>query len=236
MGVSTVHHILTWLENFMNSLLITATDTGAGKTVVTTALVAYWQKYYPSKSLGLMKLMQTGQGDREWYERLFQGQLEMITPLHYQAPLAPPVAADLEGRDIPLAVVWQALLNLQKSQDFVLIEGLGGLGCPVTHELILADLASQWRLKTLLVVPVKLGAISQTVANIALAEQKKVNLGGIILNCLEPRTETEIEQLTPIDLIQSLTNYPVLGVFPFIEDRQDLDKLASVVASWPEII
>ncbi|GBF54553.1 dethiobiotin synthetase [Microcystis sp. 0824] len=219
----------------MNSLLIAATDTDAGKTVVTTALVAYWQKYYPAKALGLMKLMQTGQGDREWYEGLFQGQLEMITPLQYQAPLAPPVAADLEGRDIPLGTVWQALLNLQKSQDLVLIEGLGGLGCPVTHELTLADLAAQWRLKTLLVVPVKLGAISQTVANIALAEQKKVNLGGIILNCLEPRTETEIEQLTPINLIQSLTNCPVLGVFPFIEDRRDLDKLASVVASWPEI-
>ncbi|TRU65962.1 MAG: ATP-dependent dethiobiotin synthetase BioD, partial [Microcystis aeruginosa Ma_QC_Ch_20071001_M135] len=31
------------------------------------------------------------------------------------------------------------------------------------------------------------------------------------------------------------TNCPVLGVFPFIEDRRDLDKLASVVASWPEI-
>ncbi|MFM8306915.1 MAG: dethiobiotin synthase, partial [Microcystis aeruginosa] len=200
----------------MNSLLITATDTDAGKTVVTTALVAYWQKYYPAKALGLMKLMQTGQGDREWYEGLFQGQLEMITPLQYQAPLAPPVAADLEGRDIPLGTVWQALLNLQKSQDLVLIEGLGGLGCPVTHELTVADLAAQWRLKTLLVVPVKLGAISQTVANIALAEQKKVNLGGIILNCLEPRTETEIEQLTPINLIQSLTNCPVLGVFPFI--------------------
>jgi len=33
-----------------------------------------------------------------------------------------------------------------------------------------------------------------------------------------------------------LTNYPVLGVFPFIENRQDLDKLASVVASWPKVI
>jgi dethiobiotin synthetase len=220
----------------MNSLLISATDTDAGKTVITTALVAYWQKYYQPKRLGLMKLMQTGQGDREWYEQLFQSQLEMITPLQYQASLAPPVAADLEGRDIPLAVVWQALLNLQKSQDFVLIEGLGGLGCPVTHELTVADLAAQWRLKTILVVPVKLGAISQTVANIALAQQKKVNLQGIILNCPELRTEMEIEQLTPIDLIQSLTNYPVLGVFPFVEDRQDLDKLAAVVASWPKFL
>jgi dethiobiotin synthetase len=220
----------------MNSLLITATDTDVGKTVVTTALVAYWQKYYQEKTLGLIKLLQTGHGDREWYERLFQGQLEIITPLQFQAPLAPPVAADLEGRDIPLALVWQALLDLQKRQDFVLIEGLGGLGCPVTHELTLADLAADWRLKTILVVPVKLGAISQTVANIALARQKGVNLQGIILNCVEPRTETEIEQWTPINLIQSLTNYPVLGVFPFIEDRQDLDKLASVVASWPKVI
>ncbi len=109
----------------MNSLLIAATDTDAGKTVVTTALVAYWQKYYPSKALGLMKLMQTGQGDREWYEGLFQGQLEMITPLQYQAPLAPPVAADGEqNRSIHMKFTRETPSRNTNTKDEAVLEWL----------------------------------------------------------------------------------------------------------------
>ncbi|NEO25849.1 MAG: AAA family ATPase [Kamptonema sp. SIO4C4] len=52
----------------MKPLLITGTDTEVGKTVLTTALVAYWQTYKTLDRLGLMKLLQTGEGDRELYQ------------------------------------------------------------------------------------------------------------------------------------------------------------------------
>ena len=216
----------------LKTLLITGTDTEAGKTVVTTALAAYWQKYYPQRSLGIMKPIQSGMGDRELYQTLFsleQSPAE-ITPLYFQAPLAPPIAAAKENRQVDLAIVWRTLLALQKQRDLVLIESLGGLGSPITDELTVADLAGEWRLPTILVVPVRLGAIANAVANVALARQTKIALRGIVLNCIQPRQEEEITDLTPVRLIQSLTNIPVLGCVPYVENPQDLEKLAEIAA------
>ncbi len=105
---------------------------------------------------------------------------------------------------------------LQQRCDFVLVEGLGGLGTPVTDELTVADIAREWRLPTVLVVPVKLGAIGQAVAYCAFARQANVYLRGIILNCCQPTTAADIAQLAPADLIVSLTRIPVLGYLPYL--------------------
>ena len=216
----------------MKVLLITGTDTEAGKTVLTTALAAYWQKYQLSRSFGMMKLIQAGVGDRELYSQLFSlnQSLEEITPLYFDAPLAPPVAAAKEGRTVDLGIVWKALENLRSTREWVIVEALGGLGSPVTNELTVADLAATWRLPTVLVVPVRLGAIASSVANVALARLTGVNLKGIVLNCTQPRSEAEIADWTPIELIQSLTNTPVLGCLPYLENPTDIDKLALVAS------
>ena len=212
----------------LKTLFITGTDTEAGKTVLTVALAAYLQKYRPQQSLGIMKPIQSGIGDREIYQKLFtleQSETE-ITPLYFQAPLAPPLAAAKENRQVDLGVVWQTFTQLSQSRDFLLVEALGGLGSPVTDEFSVADLAGEWRLPTVLVVPVRLGAISQAVANVALAKQAKVQLVGIILNCQQAMTSEQIADWTPVDLIESLTNIPVLGCFPYLENTSDLDRLA----------
>ncbi len=217
----------------MNTLLITGTDTEAGKTVLTTALAAYWQRYCPQRSWGIMKPIQSGEGDREWYQKLFSlsQSPEEITPLYFQAPLAPPIAAARENRQVDLGLVWQTLQKMRSRHDIVFIEALGGLGSPITDELTVADLAGEWRLPTVLVVPVKLGAIAQAVANVALARQSRVHLVGIVLNCVQPRTEAEITDWTPPDLIQSLTNTPVLGCVPYLDNPSDLEKMAQVISN-----
>ncbi len=216
----------------LKTLFITGTDTEAGKTVFTTALAAYLQKYRSQLSLGIMKPIQSGIGDREIYQRLFslsQSESE-ITPLYFQAPLAPPIAAAKENKEVDLGIVWQTFTKLQQSCDFLLVEALGGLGSPVTDEFTVADLAGEWRLPTVLVVPIKLGAISQAVANVALARQCKVKLLGIILNCQQPLTPEQITDWTPIDMIESLTNIPVLGCLPYLNNPLDLDELAQAAS------
>jgi len=177
-----------------------------------------------------MKPLQSGVGDKETYQSLFSldQSEEEITPLYFQAPLAPPIAAAKENRTIDLGLVWRTFLKLQRERDFLLVESLGGLGSPVTDELTVADLAGEWRLPTVLVVPVRLGAIAQAVANSALARQAKINLLGIVLNCNQPRSEEEIGDLTPTHLIESLTNFPVLGCLPYLEEVNDLETLAEV--------
>lgn len=214
------------------TLLITGTDTETGKTVLTTALAAYWQKYQPDRRLGIMKPIQAGLGDRELYNQLFslEQSLEEITPLYFQAPLAPPLAAEREGRRVELELVWQGLERLRASRDFVLVEAVGGLGSPITDELTVADLAADWQLPTVLVVPVRLGAIAAAVANVALARQTGVRLKGIVLNCVQPRSTQEIADWTPVHLIQSLTQVPVLGCLPHLDNPSDLSRLAQVAS------
>ena len=214
----------------MTTLLITGTGTEVGKTIVTASLAAYWQKYYSHQPLGLMKLLQTGKGDYQYYQQMFAdfSLVQVVNPLSFQTPVAPPIAAQHEGRSIPLQEVWQALVSLQQTSDLILVEGLGGLGSPVTWELTVADLAREWRLLTVLVVPVKLGAIAKTVANVALARQSNVKLKGIVLSCSESVSEQELTDWTPIELIQQLTGVRVLGILPYLPNINDLDRLAQV--------
>ncbi|MBE9040916.1 ATP-dependent dethiobiotin synthetase BioD [Oscillatoriales cyanobacterium LEGE 11467] len=211
-----------------NALLIAGTDTEVGKTVLTSALLAYWQRHCRHRRFGIFKPIQSGTGDRELYDRLFDSEQtpDEITPLYFQAPLAPPVAARREGRDIDLGLVWRQFRALSQERDWVFMEALGGLGSPVTDELTVADLARDWRLPTVLVVPVKLGAIAQAVANSALARQENVSLVGIVLNCTQPRSPEEMGDLAPIDSIEQLSGLPVLGCLPHLADPTNLDALA----------
>ena len=216
----------------LKTLFIAGTDTDAGKTVFTTALAAYLQKYRSQNSWGIMKPIQSGIGDKEGYQKLFSlsQSEEEITPLYFQAPLAPPLAAAKENREIDLGVVWKTFTQLQQKNDFLLVESLGGLGSPVTDEFTVADLAGEWRIPTVLVVPVRLGAISQVITSVALAKQAKVELLGIILNCCSAITPEQIADWTPVDMIESFTNIPVLGCLPYLENPEDLDKLAQIAS------
>lgn len=212
----------------MTTLLITATDTDAGKTIITTALRAYYHYYYPQMSTGLMKLLQTGEvGDAEFYQQFFD---DVVIPQRFSAPLAPPISADLEGKTVNLELIWQTYQQLAQTKDIVFLETLGGLGSPITHELTVADIARNWDLETILIVPVKLGAIAHTVANVTLARYHNIKLKGIIFNCVSPCSPTDIQNWTPQKLIESLTNTTVLGYFPYQENLTDLKHLAQQVA------
>ncbi|WP_310429641.1 dethiobiotin synthase [Chamaesiphon sp. VAR_48_metabat_135_sub] len=211
-------------------LLITSTDTDAGKTVLTAALAAYGQKHHPLQNWGIIKPIQCGTGDREFYAEVFDRAMSETVPIYLEKPLAPPIAAAQAGVHIDLGIAWQALQRMQQQHDFVLVEGIGGLGTPITDELVIADLARDWRLPAVLVVPVKLGSIASAVANVALARQYNVQLRGIVLNCTRPLSTTEIANFAPADLIQSLTTTPVLGCLPYLSDLHDLDALAAAAA------
>jgi dethiobiotin synthetase len=211
-------------------LLITSTDTEAGKTVLTAALAAYAQKYHPQQNWGILKPIQCGVGDREFYAEVFGKSIEDINPIYLEQHVAPPIAATATGVYIDLGIAWQALTKMRQHHDFVLVESVGGLGTPITNELVVADLAREWRLPAVLVVPVKLGSIGLAVANVALARQYNVQLRGIVLNCTQPLAPAEIANFAPAALIQSLTSTPVIGCLPYLSDLHDLDLLAAAAA------
>jgi dethiobiotin synthetase len=221
----------------LNTLLIAGTDAQVGKTIVMMALIAYWQRYYSPHRLGVMKpieshgpMPENAERDCDLLTRLFnldQSPSE-VTQVHLQATL-PPVALDRQGGRIDLEQIWQQLQQLQQ-RDFVLLEAWGGLGSPLTPRTTVADLAWDWKLPTILVVPVQPGTVPHAVANVALARQARVHLKGIILNAAEPCGPEAWTDWAAIDLIQSLTQKPVLGCIPYLEDPLDRDKLVQIAS------
>jgi dethiobiotin synthetase len=221
------------LNPVATTLLIGGTNTGVGKTLVTAALAAYLNRFHPQQRVAIFKPIQSGVGDREYYAQQFSlsQTLEEITPLYFEAPLAPPLAAAAEGKSIDLGLAWQTFQKLQQTHDWILVEGVGSLGSPITTELTVADLAYDWKLPTVLVVPVQLGAMGQAIAQVALAHQARVNIRGLILSCPAPCSTLEIEQWASVDLLESFTRYPVLGILPH-QSSPALATLSQVASTW----
>ncbi|MGQ9866890.1 MAG: ATP-dependent dethiobiotin synthetase BioD, partial [Pseudanabaenaceae cyanobacterium] len=109
---------------------------------------------------------------------------------------------------------------------------------PLTWDYTVADLLRDWRLPTVLVVPARLGAIGQTVAAVALARQVGVNLRGLVINAMEQGVPAEraIADWAPPALLENLVQVPVLGVWPWMEHREDAQALAAAsrAIDWPD--
>ena len=131
-----------------------------------------------------------------------------------------------------LDIVWRSLCELAKEQSFVIAESLGSLGSPVTDDKLVADLAGEWQLPTVQVVPVKLGTIGQTIGQVSLAREKNIRLQGLILSCGTPDAINEVEDLAPPAILEKFTGVPVLGTLPYVEDWGDRQGLAENVAKW----
>ncbi len=215
----------------MVSLFITGSDTSVGKTIITTILASYLTDRMPGR-VGIFKPVQSGRGDREfYYQHLVSHQtLDEICPQYFSTPLALPLAAAREGKNVDLSLLWQSYQKLREKNAVLLIEGSGGIGSPITWEYTGADLARDWGLPTILVVPVRLGSMSQAISSCALARERGVDLRGIIFNCVQPYTEEEIYDFVAPDRLAFLTQVPILGVVPCLESFNDREELKLIAA------
>lgn len=226
----------------MNTLLIVGTEAQVGKTVVMSALIAYWQRYCNSRQLGVMKPIDCPVPQHDPDSVLLTNRFQLdqspeeITPFSCQATgqltgLLPMLTGRSNDR-LDLEQIWHRFQQLQQQRDFVLLEAWGGLGSPLTARTTIADLAWDWQLPTLLVVPVQPSAVTQAVTNVALARQARVHLKGIVLNAVQPCRPEDWEEWAPIDLIQSLTQKPVLGCLPHLDHPDSIEDLAKVAGDW----
>ncbi|NEQ97639.1 MAG: AAA family ATPase [Cyanothece sp. SIO2G6] len=127
-----------------------------------------------------------------------------------------------------LGHVWQALCQQQQDHDLVLVEGEGGLGTPVTYDTTIANLAWDWRLPTILVVPAQWDAIAPTIAAIALARQSHLDLVGIVLNSPAPEPASQADEIG--SLLCNLTQVKLLGTVPFLTELNNEEHLCQVAS------
>ena len=233
----------------MRGLFITGTDTDVGKTWVTAAIAR--QLRADRLRPGVFKPACSGadrdeSGELRWHDIEALGEAaaiidrQLICPQTFEAPLAPPVAARLEGS----SVSWQKMLDGvarwagesdSPQTDLLLVEGVGGLVCPLTEDRSVADLAVALEFPLVIVARLGLGTINHTLLTIEAARSRGLRIAGVVLNDGQNLAES-LAGKTNYDELDRLSDVLILGVLPFGGDSVCLrDGKTSARINWLEL-
>jgi dethiobiotin synthetase len=108
--------------------------------------------------------------------------IEKVCPQSFAAPMAPPVAAWLENRQVDEELLAAGALWWTERSELVLVEAAGGIMSPISQKKTVLDLAEQLNFPLILVVGNRLGSVSQTLTATAVIRQRNLQLLGIVLN------------------------------------------------------
>ena len=214
----------------MNGLFVTGTDTGVGKTVLTAGIVLALRAR--GHSVGVAKPIQSGaraddpDGDAMLLKRWTGASesAEEIAPYAFAAPLAPLVAAELEGRAVDRADAVAAVRRVAERYEAVVVEGAGGFLVPVGKDWAIADLAAALGLPLLVVARAGLGTVNHTALTVLAARRLGLEPVGVILN--GPGDESSPDNAR---LIARLAGVPVLGHTPLLEGELTGERLRLLV-------
>ncbi len=217
----------------MNGVFVTATDTGVGKTVITAGIaLALTSEGF---DVGISKPVQSGNlaadpdGDAMRLKALtgVTESPEQIVASSFSAALAPLVAARLEGAEIHADVLVDHVRAIGHHHDVILVEGAGGLLVPLAEGFTVADLAVALELPLLVVARPGLGTVNHTALTVAVARGHGLDTVGVVLNGAGPETDPSV--FTNAELIESLTDVPVLGVTPWLDGDLDADRVKRLI-------
>ena len=146
----------------MKIWFITGTDTGAGKTVLTSLLARYL--YGNGRPVAALKpICSGGRDDARLLYNAIEGSLTLddINPWHFQAAIAPALAARREKKSVSRRAVLAHIQHWREKSEAVLVEGAGGLLSPLGVTFNSRDLIADLHATPIIVAPDKLGVVNQ---------------------------------------------------------------------------
>ena len=175
----------TLLKNadLSRGIFITGTDTDVGKTWLGCHLI----KYLTTQGFDVAprKPVESGGPNDAWKLASAankQGQLELICPNRFKAPISPTRAARLENKAILLEQLKQQCLNQLQDNQLLYIEGAGGFLSPLCEDALNADLCVALSLPVILIAEDKLGCINHVLLSVEAIKQRGLTLVGVVLN------------------------------------------------------
>lgn len=214
---------------------ITGTNTGVGKSHVTRLLARALVK--AGYKVGVYKPVATAckrEGSevvapdavKLWEASGRPGTLEEVCPQRFVAPMAPPMSARLEGREVDRELLRSGLEVWRERSDIVLVEGAGGLLSPMSDEDDNSNLAAEFGFPLVVVAVNELGTINATLLTLLAAKtlMPALPVAGIILNRLALFPDDESTK-TNADEIARRTDVPVIACVNYQQQelREEVD-------------
>ena len=212
---------------------ITGTDTNAGKTWATIALMRYFKQQ--GKSVAGMKPVASGcfiQDGRLKNEDALLIQentsiridYDLINPYAYELPVSPHIAGI--NNPVKLANIVAKFNALKELAEIVLVEGAGGWYAPLNDYEDISNLAKSLALPVIIVVAIRLGCINHAKLTCQAIQHSGIPCAGWIAMCVDPDM---LNRDKNIHTIKTALNVPLLGVLPYLLSA-DFDLLAGQLA------
>ncbi|MEU7693553.1 MULTISPECIES: dethiobiotin synthase [Microbispora] len=200
----------------MSVLVVTGTDTGVGKTVVTAALAVLALER--GATVAVVKPAQTGvtatePGDLDEVIRM-SGVTTTFEMARYPDPLSPAAAARVSGMP-PLSLTPAAarIEELAESHRLVLVEGAGGLLVRYDEEGgTLADLARRLRAPVLVVARAALGTLNHTALTLEAMAGRGLDLAGVVIGSWP--ADPGLAERSNVSDLEMLAARPLSGALP----------------------
>ncbi|MEN8262095.1 MAG: dethiobiotin synthase [Nitrospirota bacterium] len=203
-------------------IFITGTDTGIGKTFVACGLIRAMKE----KGMNVCPIKPVESGCRSVRGELIPSDtkklikasgidepIDLINPYRLKHPLAPSVAAKIEGVAINKKKIFSAYKRLSKKYDITVVEGAGGIMVPVYKKYLFLDLAKDLDIPVVIVARPGLGTINHTLLTIEALRSNGLSVAGVIINCAVKSGKGLSEKTNP-EVIEKLGGVPVLGSVP----------------------
>ena len=199
-------------------IFITGTDTEIGKTLITCILA---NKYKKKSEVQIYKPLVAGVNkdnkneDLESYKKIIKDvsydQLSDYILPHY---CSPNISAKLTKKKINFKKILTKKNNLKENSKFLIMEGAGGIYCPINDKYTFIDLIDAIKIPVVVVCGIKLGAINHSILTLNTLKTKKINVLGWVANCVEKNKQYIIDE--NIKYIAKHTSVDHLGTIPFI--------------------
>lgn len=210
----------------MTSLFVTGTDTDAGKTVISVALIDLL-KQQGLRVAGMKpiasgcELTEVGLRNDDAMQLAQHANVhlayDMINPYAFQPAIAPHIAAEQVNVAIDLDVIKHNFEQIQQQADAVVVEGAGGWLVPINQQHTIADIASALNLPVILVVAIRLGCINHALLSVNAIAQSGLRLAGWVANSVTSNNEQD----EIIATLKQRINAPCLGIVPTLTAQQD---------------
>lgn len=208
----------------MAGWFVTGTDTGVGKTIIAGALAMLVR--HQGKRVGVFKPMATGcrrdmrlglvSEDADFLALCADADVDLATinPVRYAGYLAPMVAAEHTKQPIDWASIERSWERITQRNDWVVVEGAGGLLVPIEKNFNMADLAHKFDLPLVIVARPGLGTLNHTLLTIEAAQHRKLKIAAVVINNYRPGSATLAEETNP-EVIARISKRSIPLIVPF---------------------
>ena len=232
----------------MKRYFLTGTDTDAGKTLISAALLQRAVKDGFS-AFGLKPIASgsdpgtEGLRNRDALLHQQYSSNNVAYDIHNPITLEPAIAPHIAAAQAGLALTCDSLseacaAGLSQTADRQIIEGAGGWLVPLNDDETLADFALALNLPVILVVGLRLGCINHACLSVSMIEKMGLRVAGWVANGIDPDMNAQQENLRYLKQwftrrgIQHLGTVPHLdGIDPF--QPEELSAVSDLLC-WPD--